>query len=82
VLSQIKTNSVVQMDIGVSAYWLGYAEMNNALRVATGAAPVLVTGVPRVFDLNNIAAAGNPPSFADGYGNNLVGPFKTAWGLS
>lgn len=81
VLSEIKPGAVVQMDIGVSAVWLGYAEMTNALRVATGGQPSLVTGVPRVFTGANVAQAGSPPSFGNGYGSDIAASFKKVWGI-
>lgn len=80
VLSQIKPGSIVQMDIGVSAVWLGYAEITNALRVATGGNPTVVAGVPRVFTSANVAQAGSPPSFASGYGINIKAQFQKVWG--
>ncbi|MHB1504489.1 MAG: sugar ABC transporter substrate-binding protein [Acidimicrobiales bacterium] len=81
VLSEIKPGAVVQMDIGVSAVWLGYAEITNALRVATGGQPTVVAGVPRVFTTANVAQAGSPPSFATGYGVNIEAQFKKVWGI-
>ena len=81
VLSEIKPGAVVQMDVGVSAVWLGYAEITNALRVATGGQPMVVAGVPRVFTTTNVAQAGSPPSFATGYGANIEAPFKKVWGI-
>jgi ribose transport system substrate-binding protein len=80
VLREIKPRAVVQMDIGVSAVWLGYAEITNALRVATGGHPTVVAGVPRVFTRANVAQAGSPPSFATGYGPNIEASFKKVWG--
>jgi ribose transport system substrate-binding protein len=81
VLSEIRPGAIVQMDIGVSAVWLGYAEITNALRVATGGQPTVVAGVPRVWTTTNVAQAGSPPSFATGYGANIEAPFKKVWGI-
>jgi len=81
VLSTIKPGSVMQMDIGVSAVWLGWAEMTNALRVALGYRPTVVSGVPRVFTSANVSQAGSPPSFADGYGFNIASSFEKLWGM-
>lgn len=82
VLSLIKRNSVVQMDIGSSSESIGLAAMNDDLRLAAGKPGVAGTIGQRVFDLQNISQVGKPPSIAKGYGSNLEAPFLKAWGLS
>lgn len=76
VLSLIKPTSPVQMDIGISAEWIGYASMVNDLRVVAGGKPSVITVPPRVFDTSNVASTGNPPSLQKGFGGNFLGSVK------
>jgi ribose transport system substrate-binding protein len=81
VLQDMTTGNVVQMDLGVSAAWIGYLEMDNDLRVLSGQASIFSPIPPRIFDSTNISEAGNPPSLLSGYGSDFESKFATLWGL-
>jgi ribose transport system substrate-binding protein len=75
----IMKQGIFQMDTGMSATALGYSEIDNDLRVATGQAPVTSVGQLRVFIQGNLVQAGSPPSYSDGYGTDLLAPYLKAW---
>ena len=81
VLLDMTTGNIVQMDLGVSAAWIGYLEMDNDLRVLAGQAPIFSTIPPRLFDSTNISQAGNPPDLVSGYGNDFKTQFAKLWGI-
>jgi ribose transport system substrate-binding protein len=82
VLSLIKPNSTVQMDLGNSAAAVGLAAIDNDLRVATGQEPFSAAVNFRVWDTSNVSEAGNPPDITKGYGSDLEAPYFKAWGVS
>lgn len=79
-ISLIGTGPVTE-DIGTSADYLGYATMNNDLRVAIGLPAVTSRMVDRIWDSSNVSQAGRPPSFSDGYGSGIFTPFAKEWEL-
>jgi ribose transport system substrate-binding protein len=81
VLQEMTSGNIVVMDLGVSAAWIGYLEMDNDLRVLTGQAPIFSTIPPRLFDSTNINEAGNPPNLESGYGSDFKAQFAKLWGI-
>jgi len=84
VLQDIIKGSVA-MDIGENENWLGWAFMDQALRIVSGHKPVKYTTAPtpvRVWDKSNVAQAGTPPGDSTGYGNNYKAGYLKLWGLA
>ena len=72
-LKMIQDGDVVASDIGENLDWLGWADMDQALRILTGVKPVQSEHTPlRLFDETNVGEAGKPPQDSTGYGNAYV----------
>lgn len=81
VIDMVRTGDV-DMDIGESLGWVGYASIDAALRSLCGLPPVDVLNSPLyIFDKDNAKTAGVPASFNDGYGNTHIAGFKALWGI-
>ncbi|HZO96130.1 MAG TPA: sugar ABC transporter substrate-binding protein [Gaiellaceae bacterium] len=81
-LKLIQDGNVVAMDVGENLDWLGWADMDQALRILVGAKPVRSEHTPlRLFDRSNVAQAGTPPRDSTGYGHAYVDRYKELWGL-
>lgn len=69
----------ISMNVGESLGWLGYATMDQAMRILAGA-PIVESGdehIPlRIFDKNNVWECGSPPTYDKGYGDPLPGYMK------
>jgi ribose transport system substrate-binding protein len=85
ILRMIQTGDTVQMILGENETHLGYAAMDQAMRLMTGVDPIADGdyGIPlRVFDDSNVDETGVPPVYGAGYGDQWRGGFLEAWGLS
>jgi ABC-type sugar transport system, periplasmic component len=85
VLQMIQRKNLVIADIGEPLEWLGWANIDEALRVLSGAAPLKNEQTPlRLFDASNVNDAGRPANQTSGYGDsgNFKSGFKKLWGLS
>lgn len=72
----------VEMDIGESLGWAGYAAIDNIMRMLCGKPEVAKLNVPLlVFDKDNIETAGVPANFDDGYGDAHLEGFRKLWML-
>jgi ribose transport system substrate-binding protein len=81
VIDMVRTGDV-DMDIGESLGWVGYASVDAALRSLCGLPPVDVLNSPLyIFDKDNAKTAGVPATFNDGYGNTHIAGFKSLWGI-
>jgi ribose transport system substrate-binding protein len=82
-LKMIQDKNIVAQDVGENLDWLGWADMDQALRILVGANPVQSEHTPlRVFDATNVDQAGKPPKDSTGYGNAYVAAYKKLWGLT
>ncbi|KPF42175.1 sugar ABC transporter substrate-binding protein [Rhizobium sp. AAP43] len=73
----------VQMDIGESLGWSGYAAVDNIMRMLCGLPSVKKLNSPLlVFDERNIETAGVPATFDDGYGDAHLEGFRKLWKLN
>lgn len=85
VMKMLQQKDVVAADVGQSQNWLGWAFIDQALRIAAGEDPVKYETAPipvRQWDESNISEAGTPPKDNTGYGDTYVPGFKKLWGLS
>jgi ribose transport system substrate-binding protein len=80
ILKEVKKNDIVTMDVGENLEWIGYAIVDQSMRIMGGLAPVKNARVPvRVFDKSNIAQAGG--AFTGGWGNSYASGYQKLWGL-
>ena len=80
VLKEVKKGDIVTMDVAENLEWIGYAIVDQSMRIMGGLPPVKNARVPvRVFDKSNISQAGS--SFTSGWGNSYIGGYQKLWGL-
>jgi ribose transport system substrate-binding protein len=78
-LKLVKQGSIA-MDVGENLEWIGYAIVDQSMRIIGGLPPVKSEHVPvRVFDSSNIAQAG--AAFTAGWGTTYVAGYKKLWGI-
>jgi ribose transport system substrate-binding protein len=85
ILRMIQTGDTVEMIVGENETHLGYAAMDQAMRLMTGVDPIGDGdySIPlRVFDGSNVDETGDPPQYGVGYGDQWSRGFLKAWGLS
>ena len=83
VLEMLQEEDIVAMDVGENLAWLGWATMDQALRLIAGEQPVRSTRTPlRVFTDANIDETGQPPELDRGYGDTFVDGYKRLWGVA
>jgi ribose transport system substrate-binding protein len=81
ILRMVKQGDIVSMDVGENLEWIGYAVVDQSMRIMGGLKPVKNARVPlRVFDRSNIDQAG--PRFTSGWGTAYVRGYRKLWGLS
>jgi len=79
-LKLVKQGDIVSMDVGENLEWIGYAIVDQSMRIMGGLAPVKSEHVPvRVFDGSNISQAG--AKFTLGWGSSYVSGYRKLWGL-
>ncbi len=72
----------VEMSVGESTAWVGYAVADAEMRVIAGQGAVKSMNVPfRVFTRQNVAEAGIPASFDKGYGDAFRAAYAKLWML-
>jgi len=69
ILKQITPGGQVIADPGAGVTWMGAAVAANMLRVLGGGQPTIYELQARLFDQTNVAEAGNPPSYLEGFGD-------------
>jgi ribose transport system substrate-binding protein len=80
ILKLVKQGDIVNMNVGENLEWIGYAIVDQSMRIMGGLKPVKNARVPvRVFDKSNIGQAG--PKFTSGWGNTYVSGYRKLWGL-
>ena len=80
ILKEVRKGDIVTMDVAENLEWIGYAVVDQSMRIMGGLPPVKNARVPvRVFDKSNIAEAGS--AFTSGWGNSYVGGYQKLWGL-
>lgn len=84
VMQMIADKKSVVVDFGEPYFWLGYANIDQALRVLSGVKPTTNGHTPlRLFDAKNIHEAGNPVDQLKGYGptSTFKNGYKKLWGI-
>jgi ribose transport system substrate-binding protein len=83
ILQMLADGHSVIVEVGEPLVWLGWHNMDQALRILSGVEPTTVGTPLRLFDKTNIADVGNPASQTEGYGHpeEFKEGFKKLWGL-
>lgn len=81
VLDMIREDTV-QMDVGESLGWAGYAAVDAQMRLLCGLPVPESLGIPLlIFDAANVETAGVPADFDSGYGDSHLAGFRALWML-
>lgn len=82
VLDMMRDGDIVEMNVGESLGWVGMAGIDADMRVLCGLDKVTRLNTPAyIFTDANVASAGTPATFNDGYGDVHISGFKALWGL-
>jgi ribose transport system substrate-binding protein len=84
VLQMLQRKNIVVSDAGEPTEWLGYADIDQALRILSGVSPLSTEKTPlRIFDSTNVSEAGKPAVQTKGYGDtqSMIDGYKKLWGL-
>lgn len=82
VMNLMNTGEILAGDVGENVNWLGYAFMDQAMRILSGTEPIADgdEGISfRLFTKENIAEAGTPPQAEKGYGDAYVTGYESLW---
>jgi len=72
----------MEMDLGESLAWVGYAIADAEMRIIDGKGAVKSMNIPfRIFTKENVAEAGVPATFDKGYGDTFKGEYAKLWKL-
>ena len=82
VLDMMRDGDIVEMNVGESLGWVGMAGIDADMRLLCGQKPVTELNTPAfIFTKENVATAGKPATFNDGYGDAHISGFKKLWGI-
>ena len=82
VLDMMRDGDIVEMNVGESLGWVGFAGVDADMRLLCGQPAVTKLNTPAyIFTKANVATAGNPANFNDGYGDAHITGFKKLWEL-
>ncbi len=82
VLDMMRDGDIVEMNVGELLGWVGMAGIDADMRLLCGQKPVTQLNTPAyIFDKANVATAGKPATFNDGYGDAHISGFKKLWGI-
>src|SRR4051794_23905121 len=80
ILKDVKSNQIVSADVGENLEWIGYAIVDQSMRIMGGLPAGKNARVPvRLFDSSNISQAGS--SFTSGWGSSYVAGYQKLWGV-
>jgi len=80
ILKEVKKGDIVTSDVGENLEWIGYAIVDQSMRIIGGLPAVKNARVPvRAFDKTNIAQAG--PAFTSGWGTAYISGYQKLWGV-
>lgn len=82
VLDMIRTGDIVTFEVGEDTTWLAGAILDQDMRVLLHKPPIeeYVAGL-RIFTKANVADAGVPAKFGQGYGPGALAGYKALWGI-
>ena len=81
VLDLLRDGDQMEMDVGESLAWVGYASIDGTMRMLCDAGEVTKLNTPLyIFDDSNVETAGVPATYG-GYGDGHISGFRKLWGL-
>ncbi|MEC9343746.1 MAG: sugar ABC transporter substrate-binding protein [Pseudomonadota bacterium] len=81
ILDMIRDGDMMEMDVGESLSWVGYASVDGIMRMLCDKGEITQLNTPLyIFDDSNVADAGVPATYA-GYGEGHISGFRKLWGL-
>lgn len=82
VLDLMREGDLVEMNVGESLGWVGWASVDAMMRLLCDEGSVEQLNTPLyVFTDENVESAGVPATFDQGYGGGHVPGFRSLWGL-
>ena len=82
VMDMMREGDIVEMLVGESLGWVGWAGTDANMRVLCDVERVTVLNTPAfIFTKDNVETAGIPATFNDGYGDSHIAGFRALWGL-
>lgn len=83
VMQMLADGESVISEVGEPLEWLGWQNIDQALRILAGVKPTKAATPVRLFDESNISEAGDPVVQTEGYGppSQYQDGFKQLWGL-
>ncbi|MCY4304872.1 MAG: sugar ABC transporter substrate-binding protein [Aestuariivita sp.] len=82
VLDLMRDSDIVEMNVGESLGWVGMAGTDANMRLLCGHGKVNKLNTPAfIFTDENVATAGIPATFNDGYGDVHIDGFRKLWSL-
>lgn len=83
VLDMMRDDDIVEMNVGESLGWVGFAGVDANMRLLCDEGTVTKLNTPAyIFDDSNVETAGIPATFNDGYGDVHIEEFRKLWGLA
>lgn len=80
-LDFLREGDLMEMNVGESLSWVGYASVDGTMRMLCDAGEVTELNTPLyIFDDSNVAEAGVPAGYG-GYGDAYIAGFKALWGV-
>ncbi|MDN2568316.1 sugar ABC transporter substrate-binding protein [Aquibium sp. A9E412] len=82
VLDLLRDGDLVEMNVGESLAWVGWAGIDGTMRLLCDEGEVTELNTPLyIFDDSNVETAGVPAGYDQGYGDGHVNGFRKLWGL-
>lgn len=83
IVQMLEDGKSVIVEVGEPLVWLGWHNMDQALRILSGVEPTTVGTPLRLFDATNVTDAGKPVDQLAGYGppEEFKDGFKKLWGV-
>jgi ribose transport system substrate-binding protein len=83
IMQMLEDGKSVIVEVGEPLVWLGWHNMDQALRILSGVEPTTVGTPLRLFDASNVTEAGKPVDQLAGYGpsQEFKDGFKKLWGI-
>jgi ribose transport system substrate-binding protein len=83
VLADLQRDRVVKLESGTNPKWLAWANMDQAMRMLSGAGAIESgnENLPiRLIDSSNIDEVGSPPELGKGFGDAYIEGYNELWG--
>lgn len=82
VIADLARGRVVKLEAGTNPAWIAWANMDQAMRMLSGAGPIKSgnENLPiRLIDESNVAETGEPPQLGKGFGDAYIKGYDKLW---